>query len=225
MRKLPLRIVSLALLGFLVVSTALPAEAHEKRTVTGPNDVVWNMRVGSQVEPPYTGTINAAQMFMTQTISVNGVNQTVPVLGLQKYLKVNITTGGQTLTLPLKTVSTDPTQYIASFIPTVAGTYNYTYFGNINGTYFLQSFSCANGKFQCIADPTAIQFPAPTPTSYQLMNQLDSLNATVSAQAAQVASANSASNNAYGIAIGGVAVGVLGLVVAVFALSRRGAKN
>lgn len=221
MHKASLLILGVALLGILVISTSAPAYAHEKRTVTGPNGVVWNMRVGSQVEPPYVGYPNAAQMFMTRTVTINGVNQTVPVLGLQNYLKVNITTGGKTVTLPLQTVSTDPTQYIAPFIPTVAGTYIYTYFGNINGTHFNQAFNCSNGFFECISDPTPIQFPASAPTNYELANQIGSLNSTVNAQASQV----SAGGNAYDMAVGGIAVGVLGLLVAVVALVRKGGKG
>jgi hypothetical protein len=224
MHKTKFSVIGLALLGILVLAMAAPAYAHEKRTVTGPNGVAWNMRVGSQVEPPYTDFPNAAQMFMTRTVVVNGANQTVPVLGLQNYLKVNISTGGHTVTMPLKTVSSDPTQYIAAFIPTVAGTYIYTYFGNINGTNFNQSFNCSNGFFECVSDPSAIEFPAKTPTGYQLENQLNSINATVLAASGQATSGNMVSNNAYSIALAGVAVGVLSLLLAVVALARRGTK-
>jgi len=252
MRKARISVIGLAMLGFLVLSTAAPAFAHEKRTVTGPGGVVWNMKVGSEYEPPYTDELNAVQMFMTQNVLVNGVNTTVAVTGLQNYLKVNVTTGGHTLTLPLKTVSTDPTQYLAPFIPTVAGTYNYTFFGTINGTSFIQAFSCANGKFQCIADATAVEFPAPTPTQYQLANQISSVNATAQS-AAKLASSGSAAgattttiaqtttvvttvmssmdmsggtdSGVANVAYAGVGIGILGLIVAAFAMVRKGTRS
>lgn len=218
-----LSIVGIAALGILLLTSVAPAFAHEKRDVTV-NGTVWHMRVGSQIEPPYTDYQNAAQMFMTRTVLVNGVNQTVAVTGLQNYLKVNITTGGHTITLPLKTVSTDPTQYIAPFIPTVAGTYIYTYFGNINGTYFDQAFSCANGQFECVADPSAVEFPVPTPTQYQLANEVKSINATVGTlSAAPTPDAPSSSPN--DIAYAAVGVAVISLLIAVLALSRKGVKS
>ena len=217
MHKQRASIVGLAALGLLLLTSIGTAAAHEHRTVVV-NGVTWNMKVGSQTEPPYVDYPNAVQMFVTTTVLVNGTNSTVAVTGLQNYLKVNVTTGAYTITLPFKTVSTDPTQYIAPFIPTVAGTYNYTIFGNINGTYFDQMFSCANGKFECISDPSAVEFPVPAPTQYELANQLSSLNATVNSMHDSPGTSTSTI-----IGIAGVAIGTVGLIVGASALmiSRR----
>jgi hypothetical protein len=51
-------------------------------------------------------------------------------------LKVDISAGAKNKTLDFEPAFRDPCHYEAPFYPTVETTFNYTVFGNINGTDF-----------------------------------------------------------------------------------------
>jgi hypothetical protein len=92
---------------------------------------------------------------------------------------------------------------VADIVPTRAGDYRWTFTGDINGAAVDETFDTADGKFNAVEPQSALQFPVPLG---------DPAQAATAVQAAQ-ADAQSARTVAYV----GIAVGVLGLMVAIAA--------
>lgn len=70
-------------------------------------------------------------------------NGTSPITGLENSLKVEILAGDKNMTSDLEPAFGELGSYESEpFYPTVATTYDYRLFGNINGTNFDVTFSC-----------------------------------------------------------------------------------
>jgi methionine-rich copper-binding protein CopC len=155
MRSIRLRSArhGLALAGLLlVVACMLPGSvlAHERRTIAnGKYDVV----VGWDAEPTYADMKNAASIRIMQA------GTTTPVTGAEKTLKLAIRQGASTKDFPLRAAFGQDGYYLADIVPTRVGDYQWMFTGTINGDQVNETFDTADGKFDGVAAPSALQFP------------------------------------------------------------------
>jgi hypothetical protein len=70
-------------------------------------------------------------------------NDTKPIEGLENMLKVEVAAGDKNKTFDFEPAFMNPGHYEAPFFPTVETTYNYTLFGEINGTDFRATWTCS----------------------------------------------------------------------------------
>jgi len=192
--------------GLLVVLGAMAllvwpgtALAHERRTIgNGQYDVV----VGWSGEPAYVGQMNSA------TIRIMNAGTTTPVTGADKSLKLAIRQGASTQAFPLKAAFGQDGYYTADIMPTRAGDYQWTFTGDISGTPVNETFDTADGKFNAVQPPTAVQFP---------VQLADPATATAAVQSAQADA-----QGARTLALVAIAVGILGLLIGLTALMMSG---
>jgi hypothetical protein len=183
--------VEVAAVGALLL---LPgsALAHERRTIAGGK---YEVVVGWDVEPPYLNERNGAAIRISQA----GSDPAVPVEGADRTLKIQIRQGAQTREFALRAVFGQAGYYMADIVPTRVGDYIWTFVGSINADQINETFDSADGKFDAVVPPTALQFPIPLP---------DPVQNAASAQAAQ-----SDAQTTRLIAYAGIGVGILGLIV------------
>jgi len=188
--------------ALVIGALAVPgsAFAHERRTIAnGKYDVV----VGWDVEPAFQNQKNAASIRISQA----GSNPAVPITGAERTLKVQIRQGATTRELNLRTVFGQQGYYVADIIPTREGEFQWTFVGSINEDQVNERFDTADGKFNKVEPIAAVQFPQALP---------DPAEAASAASAAQAEA-----QNARTLALGGIAVGVLGLLAALGAWFSR----
>ena len=124
------------------------AFAHQRQLFTiGDKDYLFV--VGSIGEPLYVDQKSGVEFFAYWPDPSDPVNSqangTKPIEGLESMLKVDVSAGDKNRTLDFEPAFRDPGHYEASFFPTVETTYNYTVFGNINGTSFNATWTCSPG--------------------------------------------------------------------------------
>jgi hypothetical protein len=187
-----------ALLALLLPSVAL---AHERRAVGK-----YTFVVGFLNEPAIQGEPNGLDLTVTDA-------QGNPVDGVDKTLKVGISYGGGApKDLPLRARFGLHGKYTADVIPTKAGTYAFTFNGTINGDPVTDArFESGPNTFNDVDPATSLQFPVQVPATSDLAQQTQSAN-----DAAQAAL-----QRATLFGLGGVAVGLVGIVLAVVALAMR----
>lgn len=179
-----------------------PALAHEHRKI-GDYEVV----VGFANEPAIQGEPNGVELRVTNTKT----NQ--PVEGLEKTLKVGIAFGGNApKEYALRARFGQKGAYTADLIPTRAGTYLFTFTGEIEGTKVNEKFESGPGRFNDVESAQKLQFPEPVPSTAELQQAL---------QAAEVRAAQ-----AQTLSYVGIALGAIGLIVGGIALfTRRSAES
>lgn len=148
--------------------------------------------VGWRSEPPIVGDRNA----LIFEISEDGR----PVEGVEGTLDVVISYAGRTFTGNLNPTAT-PGLYAVEIYPTVRGQYTVQLNGAIEETAV-----DASGQPEEVLPATVLQFPEAPPDTLTLQASLDELASQI--QTIQI------------LAIAGLVVGLLGLVVAIFALVR-----
>jgi hypothetical protein len=188
------RSMAAVLVGSTLLALTLPgtALAHERRSIANSKyDVV----VGWNVEPAFVGQMNGA------TIRIMNAGTTTPVTGADKSLKLEMRQGASTQSFPLTPVFGQDGLYIAHVMPTRVGDYRFVFTGSINGDSVNETFDSADGKFNGVEAPTAVQFPVQIG---------DPAQTATAAQAAQ-----SDAQSARMLAIAGIVVGVLGLLVGI----------
>ena len=200
--------------GIVIVAAAAlwaaaPAGAHEIRNVGA-----YRFVVGWGTEPAYAGQENSVQLVLS-TISTGR-----PVVDLGSTLRVTVIFGTQTMTFALEpTFDSDtgfgtPGDYRAWLVPTAPGDYRFHFSGTIGSQAIDQSFTSGPTTFATVQDPTTVEFPMQTPTMLELAQRMDT-------QLPHLAGAAEASRaQLFGII--GLAIGALGLIVAVVALVRVG---
>ncbi|MCC7447537.1 MAG: hypothetical protein IT324_08985 [Anaerolineae bacterium] len=172
--------------------------AHERRTVGGKYDV----EVGWDKEPAYVNQPNAA------VITIYKAGTQDAVTGVEQTLKVRIAFGGgQPKEFPLRASFNKKGQYTAEIVPTRAGSYIFTFVGEIEGTPVNEAFESGPGRFDDVDDMAALQFPQPAPDPLMLANQI------------RTAQNDAANARLFGII--GIAVGIIGVVVGGAALATR----
>ena len=182
-----------AFLGTQIVS------AHETRLYTiGDQDYLFV--VGSINEPVYVDDrsgVTASVSFSDPTDPMNSqANGTIPVEGLT--LKADVSAGGNNMTLDLEPAFGEEGAYEAVFYPTIATTYSYAVYGDINGTAFRDTFTCSPagesepaqdnstvtisdgvtrigqaGGFGCIESRADISFPEQYISNYELQQMIN----------------------------------------------------
>ena len=176
--------------------------AHQRQLFTiGNEDYLFV--VGSLNEPIFvddkTG-VDFAAYSPDPTDPVNSkANGTKPLDGLENFLKVELAAGDKKKVLNFEPAYQNPGHYEASFFPTIETTYNYTLFGNINGTDFRATWTCSPegteaasdnstkqlsdgvirkailGSFGCPESRTDLGFPEPYLANNEISNKLSGL--------------------------------------------------
>jgi hypothetical protein len=229
--------LALAVLVLATVAAPGSASAHERRTVAGKYVFV----VGFLTEPAYVEEANGVDIVVT-TAQGNK-----PVEGLEKTLKVEVSAGGTSKSFDVHVVFNRDGAYKAEFIPTRTGTYAFRFIGTVEGTPVDERFESGPGRFDDVVSKAPAQFPAAVPSNAELAAQLQSHQpsqvqptpqgtlspssaAPAGGTAAGVSSedlrraldrANSARTRATLLGGAGLAVGVLGTVLALVALLAR----
>lgn len=182
------------LIGILFPSIAL---AHEKRTVGK-----YTFVVGFLNEPAIQNQPNGLDLTITDATGA-------PVEGAETTLKVAIGFGGSaTKDLPLRARFGLKGKYTADVIPTKPGTYSFVFTGTLNGDPVNETFESGPSTFDDVDSPATLQFPAvadnaaPASASQSVMD--------------------SATQRATILGAAGLAVGLVGVVLAVVALGMRG---
>lgn len=175
-----------------------PALAHERRTIANKYEV----EVGWDAEPTLVNQMNAA------IIAVYKAGTEQPIEGVEKTLKVKIAFGGnEPKEFALQAVWGKPGYYVAKIIPTRAGSYIFTFTGNIEGTSVNETFESGPGRFEDVGSIENLQFPPITTVNEARL-------AREEASAARL------------LGIVGIGVGAVGVLIgAVALLARRRAQN
>jgi len=188
--------------------TALPAFAHEQRTVGA-----YHFTVGWEQEPTYVDEQNAVQLFLH-----DAQGNPIDDLGTPPTLTVQVIFGNQTSQDLDLEPSFDPDtglgthgEFDASLTPTEPGNYTFHFTGTINGQAIDQKFTSSPSTFDPVQDPTGIEFPDKDPTVHELGAKLDALSPRVDA-------ATSKANSAHSTAGTGEILGIVALVLAVIAI-------
>jgi X-X-X-Leu-X-X-Gly heptad repeat protein len=205
----------------IILVNAPQAFAHTHRVLTINGQQV-EFVVGWVVEPPYVDEVNAVDFwahYINASCPQGTVSTSCPVYGLDQTLQVQVITGGQSQTLTFSpNLSNDVPplfygEYTANIEPTVAGSYSFRIFGNMNGTAVDETFVCGPTTFECVDPASEVQFPQQIPAGHDLQVGLANLQS-------QVAQLQSGIGTAYAIAGGGVVVGIVGIAVGAMALRK-----
>ena len=160
---------SLAVLALPLL--AMPASAHEKRTVGH-----YTFVVGWLDEPALAGEVNAVDLTVT-----DNDNDSKPVEGLESALKVEVLYGGLTraLSLAFRAIEDEPGHYAADLIPTKDGAYTFHIVGTIGTQKVDERFESGPNRFDDVDKPTALQYPDAVPNGADLNGSLASLQSSV----------------------------------------------
>jgi hypothetical protein len=172
----------------LAPTTAL---AQERRTVAGGK---YEVAVGWDAEPAIEGQKNAASIRIVRA----NTNPFEPVEDAAETLRVRIRQGAEMCEFPLRTVFGQPGYYVAHFVPTRAGDYQFTFLGAIDGDPVDELFDSATGGFRGVQPVVDVQFPVRLGEP-----------ATV---AAALREAQLAARSARVLAATGLGIGILGLL-------------
>ena len=191
--------------GLGLLASAAPAAAHEVREVGA-----YRFTVGWGTEPAYAGQENSVQFILASRSTGK------PVVSLGNTLHVTVAFGTQAKAFALEpTFDPDtrlgtPGDYRAWLFPTAPGDYTFHFTGTVGAQKIDQSFTSGPTTFATVQDPTAAEFPVQTPTMTELAQR-------VNVALPRLASSSQASRaQLFGLI--GIAVGALGLIVAVVAL-------
>jgi hypothetical protein len=153
--------------------------------------------VGWEIEPPIVGERNQ--------IIVEISEGETPVIGAEGGLAVEVLYGGRSFRSNLTPTAT-PGYYHVEILPTVRGQYSVRLFGTLGD---LEIDEGLDPEPVFAAD--RLQFPESQPEPRELVQRLDDLESDL--------------QTARALALAGVAVGVLGLLTAVFTLTRTGRRS
>jgi hypothetical protein len=193
-----LRPAGLAILGVTLLMLNAPAASAHVDVDVGDGRYV--LEIGFRDEPAYLGLPNA--LFLK--VGEYGTGGTEPVEGLAATLTAEVTKEGQTRSLPLEPQGEGV--YEAAFVPTSIGDYAFRISGTIGDVAIDESVTSGPTTFNSVEPLSAIEFPFSQPDPGKL--------------AAAGAEAQAAAATARTLGMAGVASGILGLIVAVVALTR-----
>jgi hypothetical protein len=229
------RIVTLAsasLLILLIFSISpfdiKPASAH-KTTVFG-NYLV---TVGWQNEPTYAGLLNSPIV----EVKKGSGDSAKPVINALANMQISIKYGSVTKQLDFVPDNTVDGQYVSLLIPTRVGTYSLV----MKGTIENQSID-TEIPLDDVASVDVLNFP---PSSSADTSNIGQVGAIINQLTSDIEDAKNSANSAaqsvanvgksfqevkdttdrlYMISMAGIGIGVAGIVIAVFAISRKGEK-
>jgi hypothetical protein len=155
-------VIIMVITTLLVSSYFLPQNvyAHQRQLFTiGNTDYLFV--VGSLNEPIFVDDksgVDFAAYIPDPTDPANSqANGTKPIDGLENILKVELAAGDKKKVLNFEPAYQNPGHYEASFFPTIETTYNYTLFGNINGTDFRATWTCSPAEGEPLSDNSTVQ--------------------------------------------------------------------
>jgi hypothetical protein len=206
---------ALAIASGWIAFAAQPALAHEARTVGA-----YHFLAGWGEEPAYVGQQNSVQLVLA---AASGK----PVTDLGDGLKVEVIYQSASITLALEpTFDPDsgfgtPGDYRAWFFPTAPGDYTFHFTGTIGTQSIDERFTSGPQTFDPVGDPTDVEFPVKNPTLSELATAVQRQNPRIDDA---MATARHESNGAKVLGIVGIAVGVVGVALAItaFVVARRG---
>ncbi len=209
-------VVALCAGAILAIGLAGVAGAHVVVKVG-----TYSLAIGWAHEPTYIGEQNAVQVIVTTAAGK-------PVDDLNAGdLTVVVSTGGQQ-SAPLQLVPMYDADtglgihgdYEAALMPTAPGDYTFHVTGSVHGATVDETETSSDSTFNSAVDATGVQFPAKLPTLAEVTTHLDRVDARIVALAspaadAVAADAKSAASQAL---LAGVAVGGVGVILAIAAL-------
>jgi hypothetical protein len=214
-RRILAAVVAATMAALLIPLLAVPASAHEEKTVGK-----YHFAVGFGDEPAYAGEENSVQLLLADA-------NDKPVTDLTDTLKVEVSTGDtEPLALSMEPFFEvgefgTPGDYRAFFIPTAPGSYSFHFIGTVKGQKVDETFRSGPQSFSDVEDPAGVQYPVKQPTGVQLAARADRETARVDAAlTAERDQAKDDAASARTLAVIGLVVGALGLVVGVVALTR-----
>jgi hypothetical protein len=184
--------------GALLVLLAVPAAAHEARSVAG-----YDLEVGLLGEPVYVGQESGMELLVTK--------DGTPVDGLASTLTVEVRYEDSTRQLEPQPAGEDTPGYVAPFIPTAAGPYTFHLAGSIDGTSIDETFTSSPAGFEEVREAASGEFPVTLPTIPEL-----------AAEAKRGADAAAMVPIALALGAAGLVAGLAGIGVA---LAARRARN
>jgi hypothetical protein len=145
--------------------------------------------------------------------------------GVEKTLKVEVTTGGASRTFDLTREVGKPGAYVAPFIPTKTGSYVFRFFGKIENLDVNERFESGPNRFDEVVSKSDLQFPTQAPSNVQLAAELQKAQGDTGAGSAsadvQRALDRADQARTVGLVAGGIGI-VVGLIGVVLALRRPG---
>jgi hypothetical protein len=130
-RKISAFIVIFVALSGLAMTTALPADARETRTLADR----WTVEIGFINEPAIQADTNGLWLHVTEGDQA--------VEGLEQTLQAEVKFGDATRALPLIPTPDEPGVYTSTFIPVQPGDYTFHIFGTIGDQAVDESFTSA----------------------------------------------------------------------------------
>jgi hypothetical protein len=200
------------LLSLSFVLLTASAAAHEVATA---GDLALEMGWGT--EPAYVGQLNTVQLIVTHKADGDPINDPGAVL------TATVSYGDQqqdfelTPTYDAEAGTGTPGEYAALVIPTAPGEYTFHITGTVEGVKVDVEAASGPKTFSPVEDAAAVQFPVKVPGSDQVAQRLDKelpRMATAAKLNDEVASART-------LGYAGIAVGVVGIVLAAVALFAR----
>jgi hypothetical protein len=204
MRSTLVRSGSAVIIAVMSAGLWAPAGAHDRKIVGALNIVL-----GWEVEPAFSGSLNG--------VIVSIADRTGPLTKVDGTLAVEVTFGGERITLPLERSAQRPHEFRAPLVPTRAGTYTFHVTGGINNQPIDITSTCGHNTFHCVTDPTAIQFPVKDPSVGQLAERLDR-------SLPRGAEAASAATRAQTMAVVAMAMSIVAIIAAAY-LGIRGSRR
>jgi hypothetical protein len=218
-------LTAVAVTAALLTLVAGPAAAHEERAVER-----YGFVVGFGDEPAYAGAKNSVQVVITDSSGQ-------PVRDLGDTLEVMVKAGGQEKVLPLEAAFGagwgTPGDYRAWFIPSEPGRYTFHLHGTVKGQKIDQAFTSGQNTFGDVEDPAKASFPpVKSVDARQLAQRLDrelprtavTVQQAVAASQAAERRAREDAAQARLLALGGIALGLIGVVLGGMAMVRRPAR-
>jgi hypothetical protein len=200
---LAVSVISLAV-GSLLVSIS-DADAHERRAVGA-----YNFVVGWVNEPALLNQPNNVDLRVTR--ASDGSN----VTGLEQTLKLQVKAGDKSVDVQVRPRFNTPGAYDGRLLPTMVGAYTFVITGTIEGQTVNETFTAGTGTFGLIEEGAA--FPNPLPSNQDLEKRLVTLES-----ASADDGSDDDSNGAMMVEVAGVVIGVVGLAVGGYALTRKSA--
>lgn len=184
----------------VVFSSNVISYAHEERLYSIGDKDYW-ITVGSINEPVFVDDKSGAEAFILLADPSDPLNPesngTVPVEGLDKFLKFEISAGDKKKIMSIKPAWNDPGHYESTFYPTIETTYNYKLIGMINNVTVALDYQCnenlldpatnlnsteqisdnvllksKTGGFGCPQSRQDVGFPEPFTSNQDLVNMI-----------------------------------------------------
>ncbi len=212
MRRSLTAALTVAILFAALAVLAVPAMAHETAKA---GDLA--LEVGWGTEPAYVGQLNSVQLIVTHAADGDPINDP----GAQ--LTAAVSYGDKSQEFPLAPTydaeagTGTPGEYAALVIPTAPGDYTFHITGTVEGVKVDVEVASSPKTFSPVEEASAAQFPVKVPGTEQVAQKLDAELARVATTDDVSAEVSSAKTLGYV----GIAVGAVGVVLAIVALLRR----